>query len=420
MPVGHTSERRPHPAEFLLQIKAPQNAAVSPAHRRASCPPKCALARCHRIAAHCHPLHPRHSITAAATARHRCGFWYRMAACDHLHPQHQLVKIHGPGDVRVDAYERPAAGPRDVVVRLRVAGICGSDLMYVRIGGIPPGRVTALGHEAAGEIIEVGAEVDGVQIGMRVVVNPMATPSNVGSGGPEGAFTQELLVREAQLGVNVLAIPDDVPFEVAALSEPLAVALHGVNRANAAPGDKVVVFGCGPIGLGMLLWLADRGVTDVVALDIAEERLARARAIGVQAALDPSKVDLRAELTRLHGEVASYGRTGVGTDAFIDCAGAPNILSDVVHMAKLHARMVITAAHMRPVELPVGRMLTSEMTITTAMGYPTEMPEVVAALSRLQKKIGSLISHRFAFQDVLESLKVAGTPSSAKVVLEFE
>ncbi|MFD2136016.1 zinc-binding dehydrogenase [Novosphingobium resinovorum] len=137
------------------------------------------------------------------------------------------------------------------------------------------------------------------------------------------------------------------------MCEPLAVAMHGVNRAEVKPGDKVVVFGCGPIGLGMLLWLIDRGVTDVVALDLSEERLERARALGVRAALNPAEVDLRAELARLHGEVPSYGRVGVGTDAYIDAAGAPNILTQVIMMAKFHARLVITAAYMKPLEFPV-------------------------------------------------------------------
>lgn len=333
--------------------------------------------------------------------------------------QLQLVQIHGAGDVRVDSVARPAVGASDVLVTLKVAGICGSDLSYIKIGGIPPGRVTALGHEAAGVVAEVGSAVQGIAVGMRVVVNPIATPSFIGSGGPEGAFTQELLVRDAKLGESMLPIPDDVSFEVAALSEPLAVALHGVNRAEAKPGDKVVVFGCGPIGLGMLLWLVDRGVTDVVAFDLAEERLERARALGVRAAFDPTKVDLRATLAEQHGEVPSFGRIGVGTDVFIDAAGAPRLLSDVVPIAKLHSRMVITAAYMKPIEFPVGRMLTSEMTITTAVGYPTEMPEVVAALPRLHATVESLISHRVPFAGVLDALKVAGTPASAKVVLQF-
>ena len=110
----------------------------------------------------------------------------------------------------------------------------------------------------------------------------------------------------------------------------------------------------------------------------------------------------------------------MGTDAYIDAAGAPNILSDVVKMAKFQARMVVTAAYMKPVLLDLGAMLTTEMSITTAVGYPTEMPDVVAALPRLRKKVSSLISHRFAFDKVIEALGVAGTPQSAKVMIGFE
>ena len=177
----------------------------------------------------------------------------------------------------------------------------------------------------------------------------MNTPSYIGSGGPEGAFTEELLVRDARVGDSLLPIPKDLPYEVAALTEPLSVALHGVNRAQAKPGDKVVVFGCGPIGLGMVLWLKDRGVEDVVALDLAPERLERARALGARAVINPAKEDVRARLRELHGPARVFSREAVGSDAYIDAAGAPNILSDVVNMAKPHARMVVTAAYMKPV-----------------------------------------------------------------------
>ncbi len=331
----------------------------------------------------------------------------------------KLLTIHDVNDVRLDPYERPEAGPEDVVVKMKACGICGSDLSYIKFGGIPtPGTRTALGHEGAGEVLEVGSAVKDIQVGERVIVNPMQTPSNIGSGGPEGAFTEELLVREARLGASILPIPEGISYEVAAMAEPLAVAMHGVNRAEVKQGDKVVVFGCGPIGLGMVLWLVDRGI-DVVALDLAAERRERALALGAQAAFDPTQVDLRAELVKLHGEAPSYGRVGVGTDAFIDAAGAPNILADVVGMAKFHSRLVITAAYMKPIEFPVGRMLTSEMTITTAMGYPTEMPDVIAAMPRLKDKIEGMISHRLPLDRVMEGLKIAATPESCKVMINI-
>lgn len=332
----------------------------------------------------------------------------------------RVLNIHEVNDVRLDPYELPKPGKNDVVVKVKACGICGSDLTYIKIGGImrQPGGVTPIGHEAAGEVVHIGEEVEGLRLGQRVIINPMQTPSYIGSGGPEGAFTEQLLVRDARLGDSLHPIPDDIPYDIAALTEPLAVALHGVNRTEARAGDNVVVFGCGPIGLGMVLWLVDRGI-NVVALDLAPERRERALALGAQAAFDPTQVDLKAELTKLHGSARILNRDAVGTDAFIDAAGAPNILNDVIGMAKSHSRLVITAAYMKPVEISLSSMLTTEMTITTAMGYPNEMPDVIAAMPRLRDKLASLISHRYALDDIIEALGVAASPQSAKVMIDI-
>src|ERR1700737_1759874 len=173
----------------------------------------------------------------------------------------RVLNIHGVNDVRLDPVDARRPGNSDAVVKVKAGGVAGSDLTSIKVGVFhrKPGGVAPIGQEAAGEVITVGPDVKGVSVGQRVVINPMMTPSYIGSGGPEGAFTEELLVRDARVGDSLLPIPDDLPFEIAALAEPLAVALHGVNRAQAKTGDKVVVFGCGPIGLGMVLWLGDRG-----------------------------------------------------------------------------------------------------------------------------------------------------------------
>lgn len=334
----------------------------------------------------------------------------------------RVLNIHGVNDFRLDPIDPPHPGAKDVVVKVKACGICGSDLSFIKIGGInrKPQGVTPLGHEAAGEIVAVGDAVRDVSVGQRVVINPMTTPSTIGNGGPEGAFTEDLLVRDARVGDSLLPIPEDLPYEIAALAEPLAVALHGVNRAQVKPGDKVVVFGCGPIGLGMVLWLMDRDITDVVALDLAPERLERAKALGARATINPAQEDVRARLLELHGSARLFSREAVGTDIYIDAAGAPNVVSDVVRMAKYHSRMVVTAAYMKPVQIDLGAMLSTEMTITTAVAYPTEMPEVVASLPRLREKTAPLISHRFPFDKVIEAFAVAGTPASAKVMIEFK
>ena len=111
-----------------------------------------------------------------------------------------------------------------------------------------------LGHEMAGTIRAVGSAVRDLVPGMRVVVNPM-NADNIGNGGPEGGFAPLLRVREARLGHNLLRVPDAVPLETAALVEPLAVALHAVNVADPTPGDRVVVWGAGCIGLGAIVAL---------------------------------------------------------------------------------------------------------------------------------------------------------------------
>lgn len=332
----------------------------------------------------------------------------------------RVLNIHEVNDVRLDPYEVPQPGKKDVIVKVKACGICGSDLSYIKMGGImrQPGGVTPIGHEAAGEVIHVGEEVENVTVGQRVVINPMQTPSFIGSGGPEGAFTEQLLVRDARLGDNLLPIPDDLPYDLAALTEPLAVALHGVNRSEAKAGDNVVVFGCGPIGLGMVLWLVDRGI-NVVALDLASERCERALALGAQAVFNPTKVDLKETLMELHGTAKILNRDAVGTDAFIDAAGAPNILNDVINMAKYRSRLVVTAAYMQPTQIHLGAMLTSEMTITTAVGYPDEMPEVIAAMPRMRNKLEGMISHHFPLENIIEALGVAATPQSAKVMIDI-
>jgi threonine dehydrogenase-like Zn-dependent dehydrogenase len=310
-----------------------------------------------------------------------------------------------------------------VVVKIAACGICGSDVHYVRHGFLRPnGQPFPLGHEASGIVEAIGAEVRGITRGMRVFINPDPGDGNViGNGGTEGAFADKLLVRNATLGESLLPIPDGLSFAQAAIVEPLAVGRHGVNRGNPTKETKAVVFGCGPIGLGGVLWLARMGVQHVVAADISEARLKYAKKMGAHATINPLKENLRDRLLELHGPgVPVMGQQTVGTHVFYDMAGGKGLLAEIIRIAQYHARIVISAVYPKPVEVDFIDVLMRELEITTAGGYPRELKDVLEDLPSIDATIlSAYVSHTYPFERFSEAFAVAQSANSAKVMIEF-
>ena len=332
-----------------------------------------------------------------------------------------VLNVYGPGDVRLDSTSPPEVGPNDALVGIRACGICGSDLNYINLGllNMAGESPKPLGHEAAGMVIEVGSEVEGIEPGMHVIVNPMIADGVIGNGSDEGAFTDRLLVRGAQRNVTLFPMPEGMDFEVAALAEPLAVSLHGVNRGQVKPGDRAVVFGVGPIGLGMVLCLKHRGLTNIVSVARSASRLERARALGAIAAISAEQENVRERLIELHGQEPTRFEEAVGTDVYFDAAGAPNIVPDVINMAKPDSRLVVSAMYYEPVEISLISFLIREMHITSAVGYPTEFPEVIAMLAEHGEEARKMISHCMAIDDIMNALDIARSPTCGKVMITF-
>lgn len=336
----------------------------------------------------------------------------------------KLVRVHGPGNFAIDEVARPNPGPRDVVVSVKACGICGSDLHFVR-GGVTRagGEPMPLGHEAAGVVSAIGSEITGFAVGDRVLINPMGEANNVvGNGGSEGAFAPEVLIRNARAGHSLLPVPEGLALRHAALVEPLAVAMHGVNRGNVGPDSKVAVFGCGPIGLGAILWLAQRGCASIAAIDVSEERLAFARTMGATVTINPVKDNLLERLREAHGEGRPVyaKRPTVGTDVFFDMAGGKTVISDIISLAQFQARLVVTAVYLQPIPIDFQELLTSEVEITTAIGYPTELKDVLEQLPGIDPAVlDRYISHVFSFTQFEEAFAIAHRPESAKVMVEF-
>lgn len=330
--------------------------------------------------------------------------------------------ITAPGETQIVEVPKPTVGPTDVLVKMRACGICGSDALYISMGGMPPrqGRMP-LGHEPAGEVAEVGHDVTGISAGDHVVINPMAAPSGIiGNGGPFGALADYLLIESAVRGQSLEIVPDDIPFEVAALNEPMAVARHGINQAAPKPSDQVVVFGAGPIGLGATIGLKSVGVQHVVVADLVPSRLEKALKVGADAVINSADEDVAQRLIELHGPGESIFPGKSDTDIYLDAAGAPAVINTALTAAKTGAKLAVVAVHKEPVPVDFLNVMSNEITIVGSMGYPTEIFEVTKDIVANWEKYAVIVSHTIPFDDVGEALRLAATPGTVdKVIVTF-
>ena len=329
--------------------------------------------------------------------------------------------LHGPGDLRLDAAQRPVAGARDLIVKVAAAGICGTDLHFRHMGPRFK-QPMPLGHEFAGEVIEVGKEVTRFRVGDRVAYNSNNSPADMGRGGECGGFSNFVVLRGVDDHVQSLCkVPDSVSLEHAALVEPLSVAAHAVNRADPKVGESVAVFGVGPIGLGIVAALRARGVVDVVAFDLSPLRRERAIALGARAAFDPRDKEPATVLKELRGAAKIWGVDYPKTDIYFEVSGARGVLSQIADFSMKRSRIIMVAMQRDPVTFDGTRLMSKELTLIGASGYPTEFPEVMQDIANRIVDPEAMITHRFPFTDFERAFEVADDANhAAKVVLTFD
>jgi 2-desacetyl-2-hydroxyethyl bacteriochlorophyllide A dehydrogenase len=329
--------------------------------------------------------------------------------------------VFGPDDLRLRDVDVPKAGPRDVVLRVATVGICGSDLGFIAMGGLGPAGSGPfpLGHELSGTVVEAGAEVTAVAVGDRVILNPLV--NMIGNGAPEGGFGERLLVRDVvgRPG-SLLRLPKSLSFDVGALIEPLAVSQHAVNRMRIKPGDKVAIFGAGPIGLAAVVALRHMGVDDVVVFDLSAFRLERAVKLGARAGLDPRAKPAVVALSELHGTASFFGFDVPATTHFLEASGAP-LIPEIIGYARPGATLCVASFQKKPVTLDFGMMLGKELTVLTTLGYPSELNDVMDMLERKPVDLEPMVSHRFKAADVMQAFDMAKQPDhAAKVLVQYD
>ncbi|HEU0197685.1 MAG TPA: zinc-binding dehydrogenase [Nevskiaceae bacterium] len=334
----------------------------------------------------------------------------------------KLARVHGPDDVRLDDVPVPTAGAGEVVVRVAACGICGSDLGYIARGGLagPSLEPLPIGHEFSGEVVSVGAGVEGVAAGLRVAVNP--DDAYIGGGGPEGAMAPYIRVTQARIGSTLYPLAGDTAYEEAALAEPLSVALHALRIIGVQAHHKVAVLGAGSIGLCAVAMLRHLGCQDIAILDRVDARLVRAKALGAAASVNTSNERASDALCRIHGEGARFGVRCAGTDCFIDCAGAEALLQEMVGVAKYRARFAIVALYKKPAGLDLFKLMANEILLSGSIAddRKPEFGEALDLIASHRQDLSPLISHRIDFSRFAEALDIARDAArSAKVVLTF-
>ncbi len=331
------------------------------------------------------------------------------------------VRVHGPDDVRIDDVADPDPGPRDAVVRVAACGICGSDLSYIKSGGLagPTGTPMCLGHEMAGTVDWIGPEVATARVGDRVVVHPGDDQlGRIGNGSAEGGLTPLLLVREADRG-RLHSVPEDLDLCVAALAEPLAVGMRAAEQAEVHAGDGVAVFGCGPIGLAAIASLVDRGHRLVVAVDPSATRRQLAMGLGAQAALDPTTADVWDELARLHGTTPFMFGPTPATAAFIEASGSPQVIADVLEHGPVGGRLAVVALHYAPIPTNYLLVLMKQFTIRGSLEYPSRFEDAIDLLAR--RDLSGLITHRFPLEQFGDALGlVRASKDCGKVLMAID
>jgi 2-desacetyl-2-hydroxyethyl bacteriochlorophyllide A dehydrogenase len=329
--------------------------------------------------------------------------------------------VFGPDDLRLREIEVPHAGPRDVVLRVGTVGICGSDLGFIGMGGVgaPMTDPFPLGHELSGTILEAGSEVTTVAVGDRVIINPLV--NFIGNGAPEGGFGERLLVRDVTSRPgSLLPLPTSISMDVGALVEPLAVSLHAVNRLGVKAGDKVAIFGAGPIGLAAVVALRHLGIEDVVVFDLSAFRLERALKLGARAAIDSRSTSAAEALIGLHGVTSVFGSNVPQTTHFLEASGAP-IIPDIVNYARPGATICVVSLQKKPVPVNFQLMLAKELTLTATLGYPTELTDVLEMLKAGAIDPEAMVSHRFKGAEVMKAFETAMQPDrAAKVLVQYD
>jgi 2-desacetyl-2-hydroxyethyl bacteriochlorophyllide A dehydrogenase len=321
--------------------------------------------------------------------------------------------------IEVREADDPKAGPGEVLIRVRVCGICGSDLHFYH-GALPAAPNVPPGHEYAGEIAALGEGVSGLEVGARVAVEPLRycrecpycrtgqyqiCPKRVlmGTFFP-GAMAEYVTVP----AYGVYPLPEPVDFELGALAEPLAVAVHGLHLVNLVMGEKVLVMGSGTIGLLAILAARAAGAGEVLATYRHAHQGEAAETAGATQVLKDS------EMGRLEG-----------VDIVVETVGgAAPTLAQALGIVRPGGRVSVLGLFTQPAQINALGLMLKETRIVGGITYcrpgmASDFDTALRILAAGPEKARALITHRFPLQEAAEAFRTASDKSSGSIKVQL-
>ncbi|MGH3677822.1 MAG: zinc-binding dehydrogenase [Mycobacterium sp.] len=296
-----------------------------------------------------------------------------------------------------DDVAEPVPGPGQVLVDVKACGICGSDLHFAKYGkemlelgsqmqGLPTGNVSVrlsgdifMGHEFSAEVIEAGPDTAAPAPGTVVTSVPVllsATGMDMifQSNSTIGGYAERMLLSAPLL----LKVPNGLDPRHAALTEPMAVGLHAVNKSAIQPGETALVLGCGPIGIAIIAALRNKGVEHIVAADYSPKRRQLGETMGARETVDPAQ-----------GSPFDTAKPAVVFEA----VGMPGIINDVLRRAPRHSRVVVAGVCMEPDTVMPFFGTAKEISVQFVLAYDTtEFADSLRAITDGETDVDPLIT----------------------------
>lgn len=349
------------------------------------------------------------------------------------------------GDLRVDEIPEPVPGTGEVLVEVLACGICGSDKSCAAHGPdfnrasagafgvemIDLSGPIVFGHEFVARVVAHGPGTDGrIPVGTRVVSMPIllrAQPVLLGFAGPDapGAYAERMVLSEPLL----IPVPDHLSTDVAALTEPMAVALHSLNRVDTTTADVPLVLGCGPIGLAVIALLGARGVGPIVAADLSPERREFAARLGADVVVDPTvqspyEAWMHAAATDdpalMAAPTAVAGQLPLRPTVGFECTGAPGLLQQMIAGSPPGSRISVAGINLAPDTIEPAQAILKEVDLRFCLYYSAEeFAQTLELLASGSIDAEPLVTGHVGFDGVADAFTRLGTsPTDAKILID--